>query len=169
MINEKMNAALNEQVNAELYSAYLYLSMQAYFQKLNLKGFVNWMNVQVQEEMAHARGLYDYIQERGGEIVLEAIAKPELKWNSPLQVFEDVLAHEQLVTSKINHLADVADETKDRAAALFLQWYIKEQVEEESSVGDVLDTLKLIKADSNALLALDKELQTRVFNPPVIG
>ena len=169
MINEKMNAALNEQVNAELYSAYLYLSMQAYFQKMNLKGFVNWMNVQVQEEMAHARGLYDYIQERGGEIVLEAIAKPDLKWNSPLQVFEDVLKHEQLVTSKINNLADIADETKDRAAGLFLQWYIKEQVEEEASVSDVLDTLKLIKSDSNALLALDRELQARVFNPPVIG
>lgn len=169
MLNEKMNTALNEQVNAELYSAYLYLSMQAYFQKLNLKGFVNWMNVQIQEEMAHARGLYDYIQERGGEIVLDAIKKPELKWNSPLQVFEDVLAHEQLVTSLINKLADVADETKDRAAALFLQWYIKEQVEEEASVSDVLDTLKLIKSDANALLALDKELQTRVFNQPVIG
>lgn len=169
MLNEKMNAALNEQVNAELYSAYLYLSMQAYFQKLNLKGFVNWMNVQVQEEMAHARGLYDYIQERGGEIVLDTVKKPELKWNSPLQVFEDVLSHEQLVTSLINKLADVADETKDRAAALFLQWYIKEQVEEEASVSDVLDTLKLIKSDANALLALDKELQARVFNPPVIG
>ncbi len=101
--------------------------------------------------------------------MLEAIAKPELKWNSPLQVFEDVLAHEQLVTSKINNLADIADETKDRAAALFLQWYIKEQVEEEASVGDVLDTLKLIKSDSNALLALDRELLTRTFTQPVIG
>lgn len=169
MINEKMNAALNEQVNAELYSAYLYLSMQAYFQKLNLKGFVNWMNVQVQEEMAHARGLYDYIQERGGEIVLEAIAKPELKWNSPLQVFEDVLKHEQYVTSLINELADIADETKDRAAALFLQWYIKEQVEEEASASSVLETLRMIKSDANALLLLDRELSQRVFNPPVIG
>ncbi len=169
MINERMNAALNEQVNAELYSAYLYLSMQAYFQKMNLKGFVNWMNVQVQEEMAHARGLYDYIQERGGEIVLEAIAKPDLKWNSPLQVFEDVLKHEQLVTSKINNLADIADETKDRAAGLFLQWYIKEQVEEEASVSGVLETLRMIKDDTHALLLLDKELAARVFNPPVIG
>lgn len=169
MINERMNAALNEQVNAELYSAYLYLSMQAYFQKMNLKGFVNWMNVQVQEEMAHARGLYDYIQERGGEIVLEAIAKPDLKWNSPLQVFEDVLKHEQLVTSKINNLADIADETKDRAAGLFLQWYIKEQVEEEASVSGVLETLRMIKDDKHALLLLDRELAARTFNPPVIG
>jgi len=169
MISEKMNAALNEQVNAEMYSAYLYLSMQAYFQKLNLQGFVNWMNIQVQEEMAHARGLYDYIQERDGEIVLDTIKKPEQNWNSPLEVFEAVLAHEQLVTSLINKLADVADETKDRAAALFLQWYIKEQVEEEASVSGVLETLKMIKDDKHALLLLDKDLATRVFNPPVIG
>ncbi len=169
MINEKMNAALNNQVNAELYSAYLYLSMQAYFQKMNLTGFVNWMNIQVQEEMAHARGLYDYIQERDGEIVLEAIKKPDLKWNSPLQVFEDVLKHEQYVTSLINELADIADETKDRAAALFLQWYIKEQVEEEASASSVLETLRMIKSDANALLLLDRELSQRVFNPPVIG
>ena len=127
MLNERMNAALNEQVNAEMYSAYLYLSMQAYFQKLNLTGFVNWMNIQIQEEMAHARGLYDYIQERDGEIVLDTIKKPDQIWNSPLEVFEAVLKHEQLVTSLINKLADVADETKDRAAGLFLQWYINKR------------------------------------------
>ena len=169
MLNERMNAALNEQVNAEMYSAYLYLSMQAYFQKLNLNGFVNWMNIQIQEEMAHARGLYDYIQERDGEIILDAIKKPDQTWNSPLGVFEAVLKHEQLVTSLINKLADVADETKDRAAALFLQWYIKEQVEEEASVSGVLETLRMIKDDTHALLLLDKELAARVFNPPVIG
>ena len=169
MLNERMNAALNEQVNAEMYSAYLYLSMQAYFQKMNLTGFVNWMNIQVQEEMAHARGLYDYIQERDGEIILDAIKKPDQTWNSPLEVFEAVLKHEQLVTSLINKLADVADETKDRAAALFLQWYIKEQVEEEASVSGVLETLRMIKDDTHALLLLDKELAARVFNPPVIG
>ena len=169
MLNERMNAALNEQVNAEMYSAYLYLSMQAYFQKLNLNGFVNWMNIQIQEEMAHARGLYDYIQERDGEIILDAIKKPDQTWNSPLEVFEAVFKHEQLVTSLINKLADVADETKDRAAALFLQWYIKEQVEEEASVSGVLETLRMIKDDTHALLLLDKELAARVFNPPVIG
>lgn len=169
MISEKMNAALNSQVNAEMYSAYLYLSMQAYFQKLNLTGFVNWMNVQVQEEMAHAKGLYDYIQSRDGEIVLDAIEKPDSKWNSPLEVFEHILKHEQLVTSLINKLADVADETKDRAAALFIQWYIKEQVEEESNVSGILETLKLIKSDSHALLMLDRELMARTYNAPVIG
>ncbi len=169
MISEKMNTALNKQVNAEMYSAYLYLAMQAYFQRLNLKGFVNWMNIQVQEEMAHAKGLYDYIQERDGEIILEAIEKPESNWNSPLEVFEAIYKHEQHVTALINQLADIADETKDRAAALFLQWYIKEQVEEEASVSGVLETLKMIKSDTHALLLLDKELMARVFNPPVIG
>ena len=143
--------------------------MQAYFQKLNLNGFGNGMNIQIQEEMAHARGLYDYIQERDGEIILDAIKKPDQTWNSPLEVFEAVLKHEQLVTSLINKLADVADETKDRAAALFLQWYIKEQVEEEASVSGVLETLRMIKDDTHALLLLDKELAARVFNPPVIG
>ena len=127
------------------------------------------MNIQIQEEMAHARGLYDYIQERDGEIILDAIKKPDQTWNSPLEVFEAVLKHEQLVTSLINKLADVADETKDRAAALFLQWYIKEQVEEEASVSGVLETLRMIKDDTHALLLLDKELAARVFNPPVIG
>lgn len=169
MINEKMNAAFNEQINAELYSAYLYLSMQAYFKKLNLNGFANWMDVQVQEEMAHARGLYDYVQERDGEIVLDTIKKPELKWNTPVEVFEAVLNHEQLVTSLISKLADVADEVKDRAAALFIQWYIKEQIEEESTASGILETLRMIKQDANALLLLDRELQTRIFNPPVIG
>lgn len=169
MLNDKMNTALNNQVNAELYSAYLYLSMHAYFQKLNLLGFANWMNVQVQEEMAHAKGLYDYIQSRDGEIILDSIKKPELSWNSPLEVFEDVLKHEMYVTSLINELADVADETKDRAAASFLQWYINEQVEEEANVGGVLATLKLIKDDAHALLLLDKELGARTFAAPVIG
>lgn len=169
MISEKMERAFLEQINAELYSEYLYLSMKAYFANLNLNGFVNWMNVQVQEEHAHAMGMYDYVIERGGKVELLAIDKPPYSWNSPLEVFKAVLAHEELVTSKINGLIDVAEEVKDRAAILFLNWYLKEQVEEESSVGGVLAQLELIGDDKNALLALDKELATRVFNPPVIG
>jgi len=169
MINEKMEKAFNDQINKELYSEYLYLSMKAYFERFNLKGFVNWFDVQVQEEHAHAMGMFDYVHERGGEVELEAIDKPETKWDSPLACFEQVLTHEEFVTSRINALMDIAEEVKDRAALSFLNWYLKEQVEEEASVSDVLDTLKLIKSDSNALLALDRELQTRVFNPPVIG
>ncbi len=168
MINEKLEKAFNEQINKEFYSEYLYLSMQAYFERLNLKGFVNWMSVQVQEERAHAMGMFDYLNRRGGSVVLETIAKPQTDWKSPLDVFEDVLKHEEYVTSTINALTDVADEVKDRAAISFLDWYLKEQVEEEDNVGQVLATLRLIGDDKKALLMLDKELATRTFTAPVI-
>ena len=169
MISEKMEKAFNDQINAEFYSEYLYLSMLSYFETLNLKGFVNWMTVQIQEEHAHAMGMFNYVHERGGKVELEAIEKPETKWESPLEVFEHVLKHEQLVTSKINALMDVAESEKDRAALSFLDWYLKEQVEEESNVGGVLATLKLIKDDAKALLMLDKDLAARTFNAPTIG
>lgn len=169
MISEKLEKAFNDQINKELYSEYLYLSMQAYFERLNLKGFVNWMNVQIQEEHAHAMGMFNYVHERGGKVELEAIDKPQVEWNSPLHVFEEVLKHEEFVTSRINALMDVAEEVKDRAALSFLDWYLKEQVEEESNVGGVLATLKLIKDDAKALLMLDKELAARTFVAPVIG
>lgn len=169
MINEKMEKAFNDQINKEFYSEYLYLSMQAYFERLNLKGFVNWMQVQVQEEHAHALGMFDYLNQRGGNVVLEAIDKPETEWKSPLHVFEEVLKHEEFVTSRINALMDVAEEVKDRAAMSFLDWYLKEQVEEEDNVGNVLATLKLIGDDKNALLLLDKDLAARTFIQPVIG
>lgn len=169
MINEKMEKAFNDQINKELYSEYLYLSMKAYFERLNLKGFVNWFNVQVQEEHAHAMGMFDYVHERGGEVELEAIEKPETKWESPLACFQQVLSHEEFVTSRINALMDVADEVKDRAALSFLNWYLKEQVEEEASVGDVLATLRLIGDDKKALLMLDKDLAARTFVQPTIG
>lgn len=169
MISEKLEKAFNDQINKELYSEYLYLSMQAYFERLNFKGFVNWMTVQVQEEHAHAMGMFNYVHERGGKVELEAIAKPQTDWESPLHVFEEVLKHEEYVTSRINALMDVAEEVKDRAALSFLDWYLKEQVEEESNVGGVLATLKLIKDDAKALLMLDKELAARTFVAPVIG
>ena len=169
MISEKLEKAFNDQINKEWYSEYLYLSMQAYFERLNLKGFVNWMTVQVQEEHAHAMGMFNYVHERGGKVELEAIAKPQTDWESPLHVFEEVLKHEEYVTSRINALMDVAEEVKDRAALSFLDWYLKEQVEEESNVGGVLATLKLIKDDAKALLMLDKELAARTFVAPVIG
>ena len=143
--------------------------MQAYFERLNLKGFVNWMSVQVQEERAHAMGMFDYLNQRGGNVQLEAIEKPQTDWKSPLDVFEQVLKHEEYVTSSINELMDVAEETKDRAAMSFLNWYLKEQVEEEDNVGNVLATLKLIGDDKKALLMLDKDLATRTFVAPVIG
>ena len=169
MISEKLEKAFNDQINKELYSEYLYLSMQAYFERTGLTGFVNWMKIQVQEEHAHGMGMFDYVHERGGKVELMAIDKPRTEWSSPLDVFENVLEHEEYVTSRINALMDVAEEVKDRAALTFLDWYLKEQVEEESNVGAVLDKLKLIGDDKHALLLLDKDLGARVFNPPVIG
>ena len=169
MMNEKMQNALNEQINKEFYSEFLYLAMKAYFAELNLQGFVNWFDVQVQEEHAHAMGMYDYVHERGGKVELFAIDKPEVEGKTPLEVFEQVLKHEEFVTSRINALMDVAEEVKDRAALSFLDWYLKEQVEEESNVGGVLATLKLIGDDKKALLMLDKELAARTFVAPVIG
>ena len=169
MINSKLEEAFNEQINKELYSEYLYLVMKTYFKKANLQGFANWFNVQIQEEHAHGMGMFDYLDERGGQIELLSIDKPEVKGNSPLEIFEHVLEHEQFVTSRINHLADVAEEVKDRAALNFLNWYIKEQVEEEANVSGLLSTLKLIGDDKKALLMLDKELMTRTFVQPVIG
>ena len=169
MINENLQKAFNDQINKELYSEYLYLAMKTYFMEQNLMGFVNWFDVQVQEEHAHAMGMFNYLNERGGEINLMAIDKPVFNGKNTLEIFEEVLKHEQFVTSRINALYDVAEEVKDRAAMKFLNWYIDEQVEEEASVGAVLATLRLIGDDKNALLLLDKDLATRVFNPPVIG
>ena len=169
MIDKKMEQAYNDQINKELFSAYLYLAIKAKFAEMNLNGFVNWFDVQVQEEQAHGMGMYDYVLERGGKVELEAIDKPEVKSELPVEIFEQVLEHEEYVTSRINALMDVAEETKDRAALSFLDWYLKEQVEEESNVGGILATLKLIGDDKKALLMLDKDLATRVFNPPVIG
>ena len=169
MINAKLEEEFNEQINKELYSEYLYLAMKVYFMEQNLQGFVNWFDVQVQEEHAHAIGMFNYLNDRGGKIDLRAIEKPVVEGKTPLEIFEQVLKHEQYVTSRINHLADVADEVKDRAALSLLDWYIKEQVEEEATVSGVLATLKLIGDDKNALLQLDKDLAARTFVAPVIG
>ena len=169
MISEKLQNAFNDQINKELYSEYLYLAMKTYFLEQNLMGFVNWFDVQVQEEHAHAMGMYDYLNERGGSIELLAIDKPVVEGSTPVEIFEHVLRHEEYVTARINALYDVAEETKDRAAMKFLDWYLKEQVEEEASVGGVLATLKLIGDDKKALLLLDKDLATRTFTVPVIG
>lgn len=169
MLDKKLEAAFNDQINKELYSEYLYLGMKAIFADMNLPGFVNWFDVQVQEERAHAMGMFDYVHERNAQVTLEAIAKPEIKGSTPLEIFEQVLEHEEYVTSRINALMDVAEEVRDRAALSFLDWYLKEQVEEEANVGGVLATLKLIGDDKKALLLLDKDLGARTFVAPVIG
>ena len=166
MLKKKMLKGMNDQINAEMFSSYLYLSMEAYFQSISLRGFAAWMRDQAQEEMVHAMKFYDFVNERGGKVTLEAIAKPESTWASPLAAFEAALAHEQHVTSLINDLVDLAISEKDHASNIFLQWFVSEQVEEESSAGEVVDRLKLIKDNTSGLFMMDAELGRRVFTMP---
>ncbi len=163
----EMETAFNRQVNAEMYSSYLYLAMESYFQSISLAGFATWMRAQVQEELFHGMKIYDYIHERGGKARLEAIGKPEEKWDTPLLAFESILAHEQHVTGLINNLIDVALDVRDHAAKAFLDWFITEQVEEEATVGQIVDRLRLIGNDASGLFFLDTELAKRVFVMPV--
>jgi ferritin len=166
MINKKMEQALNEQLNAEYYSSYLYLSMAAFFESIDLPGFANWMRVQVEEEMFHAMKFYSYIIERGGRVILQAIEAPQTEWKSPLDAFEATLAHEQKVTGLINDLVYLARDERDNASEIFLQWFVAEQVEEEDSVNTILAQLRLIKDNPQGLFMLNKDLGQRVFTPP---
>jgi len=169
MISKKMEEALNAQVNAELYSAYLYLSMESYFKSLNLNGFANWMRVQTQEEVSHAMKIYDFINERGGRALLKGIDGPPTEWNSPLAVFEAAYAHEQKVTGLINDLVDLAIKERDHATNSFLQWFVNEQVEEEASADAIVQQLKMMEKAPGGMFMLDRELGQRVFTPPTTG
>lgn len=166
MLSKKMEKALNDQIQAEIYSAYLYLSMEAYFQSINLTGFASWMRVQYQEEMAHAMKFYGYINERGGRVILQAIESPPSDWESPLAVFEATLEHEQKVTARINDLVDVAIAERDHATNNFLQWFVAEQVEEEDSANGVVEQIKLLGDAQGGIFMLDRELGQRTFTPP---
>jgi len=161
MLSEKMENALNGQLNAELYSAYLYLSMNAYFKSVNLDGFANWMYYQAQEEVTHGMKFYDFINSRGGRVKLSQIDAPATEWNSPLAVFEATLEHEQKVTGLINDLVELALEEHDHATNIFLQWFVSEQVEEEESVGGVLEQLRLMGEAKGGLFMIDRELAKR--------
>jgi ferritin len=161
MLTEKMQKALNSQLNAELYSAYLYLAMNAYFKSLNLDGFANWMYYQAQEELMHAMKFYDFIIQRNAKIQLTEIIAPPANWDSPLAVFEATLEHEQKVTGLINDLVDVALEQRDHATQIFLQWFVSEQVEEEESVSGVLEKLKLMGEARGGLFMMDREMAKR--------
>ncbi len=161
MISEKLATALNEQVNAELYSAYLYLSMASYFESLSLKGFAHWMHIQAREEQDHALKLYHYINERGGRANFNAIAAPPENWDSPLEVFEQVYQHEQVVTGLIHALVDLAFAEKDHAMYHFLQWYVAEQVEEEATADEIVQQVRMAGDSAAAILMLDRELGQR--------
>jgi len=166
MMDEKMQEALNKQLNAEIYSAYLYLSMSAYFQSVSLSGFANWMRVQWQEELAHGLEFYDYVNERGGRVILRPVEAPPSEWDSALAAFQDTYRHEQKVTGMINKLVDLAVEARDHATNNFLQWFVSEQVEEEASADEVLQKLKLVGDDASGLFMIDRELAQRVFVAP---
>jgi ferritin len=167
MISEKLEEAFNNQINAELYSSYLYLSMVAYFESMNLPGFGQWMRCQAQEEVTHAMKFFHFIHERGGRVKLTAIEGPPTEWGSPLAAFEAAYAHEQKVSGMINDLVDLAMEERDHAANNFLQWFVSEQVEEEASADEVVNKIKLAGDRGGGLFMLDRELGSRVFTPPV--
>ncbi|NLW82453.1 MAG: ferritin [Desulfovibrionales bacterium] len=166
MLSDKMEKALNDQVNAEMFSAYLYLAMVAYFQDKNLSGFANWMNVQNQEETFHAMKFFRYIAERGGRVSLEAIEKPQFEWESPLAAMEAAQKHEAYITGRINDLVNLAIKEKDHATNSFLRWFVDEQVEEEDSVNEVVQKLRLLGSHGGGLFMMDRDLATRVFTPP---
>lgn len=166
MISEKLESAFNEQINAELYSAYLYLSMSAYFESEDYSGFANWMMVQFQEEQFHAMKMYNYLLDRGGKVKLAQIAEPPSEWESPVAVFEATLEHERKVTKLINDLVWLSNDERDKASEIFLQWYVSEQVEEENTVETLLGQLKIAQSAPQAMLMLDRELSARQFTPP---
>ncbi|MFP4556676.1 MAG: ferritin [Bacteroidales bacterium] len=163
MLKPKVKQAINEQINAEIWSAYMYLSMSSYFASEGLNGFANWMRVQWQEELTHAMKFFDYMLDRGEQPILKPIKEVPEKWNGALNVMEETLKHEQLVTSLINNIMDIAIEEKDHATKSMLQWFIDEQVEEEANAEELVDALKLIGEKGQGLFMLDKDLKGRQF------
>jgi len=161
MINKPMQDAMNEQINKELFSSYLYLSMAAYFEGRNLPGFANWMRIQADEEREHAMKFYNFILERGGHVELKAIEAPKSEWGSILEVVEEVAAHEAKVTASIHALYEVALAEKDYPSQVMLQWFITEQVEEEGSAAEIVASMKMIEARETAVLHLDHQLSKR--------
>lgn len=161
MMTKNIEAALNKQLNWELYSAYVYYSMAAYCESVDLAGAAQWMKAQTQEEMMHAAKFYDYIVERGGRVVLEAIPGPKTEWENPVEVFENALHHEEDVSRRINAIMDLAVSERDHATQIFLQWFISEQVEEEAAVGAVIKKLKLGGGSPGGIFMIDRELAAR--------
>lgn len=161
MISKSMQEAVNEQINKELYSSYLYLSMAAYFENKNLPGFARWLHVQTDEERGHGMRLYQHLVDRGGRVMLKAIAAPATEWKSHLEVFKEVQAHEAAVTASINGLYELALKEKDYPMQVLLQWFINEQVEEEKNAAEIVQQLELIDAHGTAVLMLDHQLGKR--------
>ena len=166
MLSEKLLKALSDQINAEYYSAYMYLTMSASADQMGLKGAASWLFCQAQEEMAHGTHIYQYVLERGAAPSFAAIELPPVSYKNVDEIFEAVLEHEQLVTKKINNIATIAMQESDHAAYQFMMWFVNEQVEEEASVSEILDKLRLTEENKGMLLAVDSELGARVFVNP---
>ena len=161
MFTKKMLDGFNDQINKELYSSYLYLAMSAHFESVNLSGFAAWMKVQSNEETEHGMKMYQYVFERGGRVVLEAIAKPAAEYKTPLDVMKKVLEHEKKVTASIEALYELSLKEKDYATQVMLQWFIKEQVEEEKNASDIIELLKNIGDNPAGLAMVDQRLAFR--------
>ena len=168
MISEKMQKTLNTHLNEEFYSSYLYLSMAAYFEAKNLKGFANWFRIQSTEEQMHGMKFFDFILQKGGKAILTQIASPKNEWKSISEVFADTLKHEQKITLLINNLVEVAMQEKDFAANNFLQWFVTEQVEEEANVEEIIQKLEMIGDNKSGLYMLDNELGSRAAAPAAV-
>ncbi len=169
MLHADIEKALNDQINAELFSSYLYYAMAAYFESTGIPGAANWMRIQTQEELVHVSKYFEYIVDRGGRVALGAVAAPGAQWKSPLAAFEAALNHEREISARIHKIADLAVKHRDHGTHNFLQWFISEQIEEEKTAEDVVQKLKLAGKDGAGLFMIDRELATRVFVPPAAG
>jgi ferritin len=169
MMSKKMADAINEQINKEFYSAFLYLSMATKLEDMTLPGFANWMRVQYEEEVFHAMKLLNHLVERGERVNLKEIEAPPVEWKSPLEIFSEAYDHEVKVTEMINNLVRIAMDDNDFATNQFLLWYVEEQVEEEDNTSTIRDKIKLVDEMPGGLYMLDKELATRTFTPPPEG
>ncbi len=161
MLKASILNILNKQINEELYSSYLYLSMSAYFSSINLDGFAKWMKIQSAEEYGHAMKIYDYVIQCDGKVTLKAINNPKSQWKSALEVFQDTLKHEQYISGCINNIVNLAIKEKDHATNNFFQWFVAEQVEEEANARNIVDKLKMIGETKSGLFMLDRELGKR--------
>jgi ferritin len=165
VLSEKLQKALNEQINAEYHSAYLYLSMASYLDSINLDGCAHWMQIQAQEELMHGMKIYDYILERGGRVLLQPVEGPPTEWSSVQEAFEAAQKHERMMTGLVNDLANLAQTEKDNATNNLMQWFVDEQVEEEATVDDIVQKIILLGGQGPGLFMLDRELKARTFVP----
>jgi len=169
MINKKLEKMMVDQINYEVYSAYIYLAMSAYFDAKNLPGFANWMKVQWQEELFHAKKMYTYLLAKGGRPFYTAIPDPGKEWKNAQAAFEHALKHEGTVTARINAIKSAAMALDDHATSVFYNWFVNEQVEEEKNVTEIIQKIELLGNDGQGIYLLDKELAMRVFVEPPLS